>query len=200
MYAWATHTYLLISKWLKWNNSCTNWDNYQPQRSWAKVIFSQVCVKNSVHRGGGCLPQCMLGYTPAGRGRPPREQTPLGPGRQPPQTRQSPPGQGRHPQTRQTTPLTRQTPREADSSIRSTSSWYASYWNAFLFDFVSEFMICRDISLHTPNHLSMPLDPPSEICHLQLKLACVWTASTLLRQPFAIEISMFSMYMLSATF
>ena len=38
--------------------------NYRPQRSWAKVIFSQVCVKNSVHRGGGCLPQCMLGYTP----------------------------------------------------------------------------------------------------------------------------------------
>ena len=25
---------------------------YRPQRSWAKVIFSEVCVKNSVHRGG----------------------------------------------------------------------------------------------------------------------------------------------------
>ena len=26
---------------------------YRPQRTWAKVIFSQACVKNSVHRGGG---------------------------------------------------------------------------------------------------------------------------------------------------
>ena len=26
--------------------------NYYPQRSWGKVIFSEVCVKNSVHRGG----------------------------------------------------------------------------------------------------------------------------------------------------
>ena len=28
---------------------------------WGKVIFSEACVKNSVHREGG-LPQCMLGY------------------------------------------------------------------------------------------------------------------------------------------
>ena len=26
--------------------------NYRPQRSWDKVIFSEACVKNSVHRGG----------------------------------------------------------------------------------------------------------------------------------------------------
>ena len=25
---------------------------YHPQRSWDKVIFSEACVKNSVHRGG----------------------------------------------------------------------------------------------------------------------------------------------------
>ena len=25
---------------------------YRPQRSWGKVIFSAVCVNNSVHRGG----------------------------------------------------------------------------------------------------------------------------------------------------
>ena len=56
----------------------------------AKVMFYR-CV--SVHRGGGCLPQCMLGW-------------------------QAPPGPGRP-------------PREADSSIRSTSGRYASYWNAF---------------------------------------------------------------------
>ena len=37
--------------------------HYRPQRSWGKVIFSEACVKNSVHRGG-CL------------GRPPRADTP----------------------------------------------------------------------------------------------------------------------------
>ena len=40
-----------------------NFENcYRPQRSWGKVIFSEACVKNSVHRGrpqahtqgGGC--------------------------------------------------------------------------------------------------------------------------------------------------
>ena len=72
---------------------------YRPQRSWAKVIFSQASV---CRQGGGegCLPQCMLGYTP------PRTRPHLG----------------------ADTP-----PREADSSIRSTSGRYASYWNAFLF-------------------------------------------------------------------
>ena len=43
-----------------------------------KVIFSEACVKNSVHKGRG-LPQCMLGYQPI----PPPMQTP-------------PPGQGPH--------------------------------------------------------------------------------------------------------
>ena len=60
---------------------------YRPQRSWAKVIFSQVCVKNSVHRGGGCLSQCMLGYTPPGQ-TPPGSRHP--PGVDPP-LEQSPP-------------------------------------------------------------------------------------------------------------
>ena len=26
---------------------------YRPQRSWGKIIFSEACVKNSVHGGGG---------------------------------------------------------------------------------------------------------------------------------------------------
>ena len=30
-------------------------------------MFSQACVKNSVHGGGGCLLKGMLGYTPLGR-------------------------------------------------------------------------------------------------------------------------------------
>ena len=64
-----------------------------PQRSWAKVIFSQACVKNSVHGGGGgCLPQCMLGYTPPDQADPPGPGRPSpGPGR-PPRTRQTPLG------------------------------------------------------------------------------------------------------------
>ena len=32
--------------------------NYRPQQSWGKVIFSEACVKNSVHRGQGV---CMAG-------------------------------------------------------------------------------------------------------------------------------------------
>ena len=60
---------------------------YRPQRKCGKVIFSQACVKNSVR--GGCLPQCMLGYTPPGRHPPDRHppecrHTPLG--RHPPRT------------------------------------------------------------------------------------------------------------------
>ena len=56
-------------------------NNYRPQRSCGKAMVSQACVKYSVHGGGsasvhagihppqsdpgaGCLPQCMLGYTP----------------------------------------------------------------------------------------------------------------------------------------
>ena len=35
---------------------------HRPQRSWGKVIFSEACVKNSIH-GGDCLPHCLLGYT-----------------------------------------------------------------------------------------------------------------------------------------
>ena len=47
---------------------------------------------------------------------------------------QPPPGPGRPPNQADPPPGTRQTPpREADSSIQSTSGRYASYWNAFLF-------------------------------------------------------------------
>ena len=105
----------------------TSGNLYRPQRSWAKVIFSQACVQNSVHGGGGgCLPQCMLGYQP-----------------QPPQSRHSP--GTRHPPSKEQThipgadtplgadtPWNQAPPREADCSIRSTSGRYASYWNAFL--------------------------------------------------------------------
>ena len=60
----------------------------------AKVIFSQVGVKNSVHRGG--LPQCMLGYpTPRTRHTHPH---PPDQAHHPPRTRHtSPPGPGTPP-------------------------------------------------------------------------------------------------------
>ena len=77
----------------------------------AKVIFSQVCVKNSVHKGGYLTRH------------PPR------PGRYPPGTRH-PPRPGRYPPNQAGTPP----PGTADSGIRSTFGRYACYWNAFLFN------------------------------------------------------------------
>ena len=76
-----------------------NSDCYRPQRSWAKVIFSQACVKNSVHRGGvsasvhaGIHPQTR---PPSGTRHPPGADPPgpgppLGPGTPP---RADPPDQ-----------------------------------------------------------------------------------------------------------
>ena len=86
---------------------------YRPQQSWAKVIFSQA----SVCPQGGCLPQCMLGYTPPRPGR----HSPTPRNRQTPRTRHTPPGPGRPPrpgtppgsrppQTRQTPPRSRLQP------------------------------------------------------------------------------------------
>ena len=43
---------------------------YCPQRSWGKVIFSEACVKNSVHGGGACMTRggmCGRGACMAGR-------------------------------------------------------------------------------------------------------------------------------------
>ena len=60
---------------------CNAVSYYRPQRSCRKVMYSQVCVKNSVHGGGwGCLPQCMLGYihSPISGQTPPLGRHPLG--------------------------------------------------------------------------------------------------------------------------
>ena len=98
----------------------------------AKVMFLQVCVcpqggrvSASVHAG---MPDPPDQADPPGTGR-----HPPGPGRHPPDQADTP-GPGRPP----TPPRNRQTPpQEEDSSIRSTSGRYASYWNAFLFlDFI----------------------------------------------------------------
>ena len=82
---------------------------YRPQRSWAKVIFSQACVKNSVHRGGGRVYASVhAGIHPL----PPDQADTLpdqadAPGDQtPPGTRQTPP-RCRHPPRSRHTPGSR---------------------------------------------------------------------------------------------
>ena len=119
----------------------------------------------SVHSGGGCLPQCMLGcQTPPTRQTPPDRADPPGPGR-PPRTRQTPPdqadppGPGRSPRTRQIPNGPGRPPREADSSIRSMSGRYASYWNAFLFIYWTYRFFLR-----VPSKISFhPKIPPREL-------------------------------------
>ena len=77
---------IIGATWKRDSISCV-YLNYRPQRSWAKVIFSQACVKNSVHRGGGegvCLSACW--------DTPPQEQTPPNPPElTPPPREQTPP-------------------------------------------------------------------------------------------------------------
>ena len=102
----------------------------------AKVIFLQVSV--CPRGGGGCLPQCMLGCHTPPDGEPPRlEKPPPWPGwrtpprpgwRTPPARDREPPQDGDPPAGMENPP-----PWEADTSIRSTSGRYASYWNAYLF-------------------------------------------------------------------
>ena len=85
---------------------------------------------------------------------------PLGPGR-PPWPGRHPPEPGRPPWDQADTPGTRQTPpQEADSSIRSTSSRYASYWNAFLF-----FNSCRQKLCQTIMHSSRMRTDCWSPCH-----------------------------------
>ena len=123
-------------------------DHYRPQRSCGQAnIFTPVC--HSVHRGGSASVHAGIPPPPPpGPGRPPLDQAdtphPPGPGRPPwtrqtpPWTRQTRPPQTRHPPwTRHPPPPDQAPPPEADSSIRSTSGRYASYWNAFLFLFFS---------------------------------------------------------------
>ena len=50
-------------------------DHYRLQRSWGKVMFLHLSV---ILFTGGCLPKCMLGYTPLPPGRhPPGQTSPL---------------------------------------------------------------------------------------------------------------------------
>ena len=93
-----------------------NYRFYRPQRCWAKVMFLQVSVILSTE-GGGCLPQCMLGYHPLQQTQPPRadtpgsrhhppDQTPLEQTTTPPGSRPPPPTPGvNHPPAPDTHPL-----------------------------------------------------------------------------------------------
>ena len=54
------------------------YNSYRPQRSWGKVIFSEACVKNSVHRVGVCPIACW--DTPPGADPPPPDQIQVPPG------------------------------------------------------------------------------------------------------------------------
>ena len=118
---------------------------YRPQRSCGQgYVFTRVC--DSVHRGwvsGQGEPPGRenppAGRTPPGRETFPPEQTIPTPGSRHITPRQgdapweqTPPGRDT-PQEQTPQPPRADSPREADCSIRSMSSRYASYWNAFLF-------------------------------------------------------------------
>ena len=116
---------------------------YHLQMKFAKVMFLQLSVSHSVHKGGVCLsawwdthPQKQtppgsrhpLGSRqPSGKQTPPQKQTALG--SRHPSGKQTPPG-GRHP-PKVNTPLC-----SACWEIRATRGQYASYWNAYLFGII----------------------------------------------------------------
>ena len=124
---------------------------------WPRLCFYS-CLWFCPQCGEGCLPQCMLGYhpseqTPLPEQTPPLEQTPPGantppeqtvPGADTPQSRPSP--QSRHPPRSRHPPP----PNKADSSIRSMSGRYASYWNAFLLCFVFTRLIITEGQTNRP--------------------------------------------------
>ena len=118
----------------------------------AKVIFLHLSVILLTEGGGGvCQGEPPLaGRTPPQtRETPPRtRETPLDKA-DPPDQADPPPGPGRPPSpwTRQAPPA----PREADSSIRSTSGRYASYWNAFLFPLLLFVVLIYLTETNVPN-------------------------------------------------
>ena len=118
------------------------WYHYRPQRSCGQGnVFTGVCL--STGGEGVCLSACWDAIPPPD-GEPPRMETPPDgdpldgeppPGwRTPPDGEPPQDGEPRPPRWR-TPPGWRTPPRAVDSSIRSTSGRYASYWNAFLFPF-----------------------------------------------------------------
>ena len=103
--------------WVEFDSSCyEKLDIYRPQRSCGQGnIFAPFC--HSVHKGGGCLPQCMLGYPPGADT--PWEQTP--PQADTPWEQTPPPGADTP--LRADTPGSRHTPTGADSPPRADTPW-----------------------------------------------------------------------------
>ena len=97
---------------------------------WGKVIFSEACVKNSVHRGRGCLSACWdttpLGADPPGTRHPPRSRHP--PTRHPPT---------RHPPGPDTPPW-----EQAPPGSRSPRTRHPSPQQSMLRDTVNERAVC----------------------------------------------------------
>ena len=91
--------------------SITLYSFCRPQRSWGQGnVFTPVC--HSVHRGRGCLPQCMLGYTPPWADTLPWVDTPQA----------DAPSLGRHPPHWADTPLWVDTPSQTDTPSQADTS------------------------------------------------------------------------------
>ena len=111
----------------------------------AKVMFLLGSVILSTGEGG--LPQCMLRYhPPPGRRHPlgrkhPKKETPLGrrpPEKEAPASQERHPLKRRHPPRKEPPPPQKEPPPKGDPplGIWSMSDRYASYWNAFLLQFI----------------------------------------------------------------
>ena len=112
-----------------------NMFNYHPQRSCGKVIFHRHL--SFILFTGGCLPQCMLGYTPPPARHPPGRHPTPGQADIPPPG-QTPPADtpwADIPLPTGRNPLLEDNPPWADNPpplISHCCRWHASYWNAFL--------------------------------------------------------------------
>ena len=106
---------------------------YRPQRSCEGYVFF-TCVCHSVHRGGGV---CLSASWDTTAQETPPEQTP--PGADTPLPKQTPPG-SRHPPQEQT-----------PSQDGYCCGRYASYWNAFLFNYIVIILGTVSAHLHLAN-------------------------------------------------
>ena len=110
---WCPPGELAPPPWGNPGSTTANYINYCLQMKFVKVMFLHLSV---ILFTGGCLPQCMLGYTPLPprtRGRHPleqRETTPRTRGRHPLDQRQTPPIGVDTPQDQRQTPPTADTP------------------------------------------------------------------------------------------
>ena len=110
--------------------------NYPPQQRCGKgYVFTRVC--DSVQEGSASVHAGIPPPLPRRslcQGDPPAQETPRQgdplPRRTP--TKKTPLPRRTPPLPRRPPPPTKETPREADSGIRSINGRYASYWNAFL--------------------------------------------------------------------